>query len=541
MARGAAASAAAVALLALVALATPAAAARVLEPLASLLEVPPGENAVGRLAPQQLRLTFGDREDQMLVMWSTLDTTSESCVQLSAAAQGAARSAEAASGGGQAAAVGGAAAAAHRRLAAAPGAQAPPAASTVACGSSQPFWEPALNATSQHVHSVLLSGLAPGANYAYRVGSAPEAAWSAWWAFRARRAAAQFGPGAPARLLVAGDMGDLNSRVLPGLAADAAGGGYDAFLLVGDLAYDLQDLRGRRASRFLSALQPVAARVPLLVLPGNHEAGAWNFSHYRRLFAMPGARGSESLYWSLDLGPLHLTAYNTEVFFWPQWFGEAHMRRMRDWMAADLAAAAANRGATPWIVVAGHRPMYCAARSARGGGCDAEHEASRRGLPTVCPHDNPRACRRVRGRGLDVEQLLFSFGVDLAVFGHVHCYERYAPTFNHTVRHGPRSSFHRYLNPRATAHVTTGAGGNKEMRVGPEPPPRGPCAHSAPWCVFQSGHAPGARQSADYSHSRLTVHNASHLCWQQVSATLGGVIDNWWLVQERHGPFSAAA
>ena len=74
--------------------------------------------------------------------------------------------------------------------------------------------------------------------------------------------------------------------------------------------------------------------------------------------------------------------------------------------------------------------------------------------------------------------------------------------------------------------------------MGPELPPQGPCNASAPWCLFQSGYFPKEGQSADYSYSRLTVWNASHAQWEQVSATFGGVVDAWWVVQERHGPFS---
>lgn len=37
-----------------------------------------------------------------------------------------------------------------------------------------------------------------------------------------------------------------------------------------------------------------------------------------------------------------------------------------------------------------------------------------------------------------------------------------------------------YLNPAATVHLTSGAGGNLHMRTGPEPPPQVRCARGAP-------------------------------------------------------------
>lgn len=67
----------------------------------------------------------------------------------------------------------------------------------------------------------------------------------------------------------------------------------------------------------------------------------------------------------------------------------------------------------------------------------------------------------------------------LQVYGHVHAYERYLPAFNLSVFSTGGSSSgggdappQRYDNPRATVHVTSGAGGNSEMHTGTEPPPQ---------------------------------------------------------------------
>lgn len=49
----------------------------------------------------------------------------------------------------------------------------------------------------------------------------------------------------------------------------------------------------------------------------------------------------------------------------------------------------------------------------------AEHEASRLGLPSVCPHNNPAACHPLhppgQGPSFPVEPLFHRYGVDLAV------------------------------------------------------------------------------------------------------------------------------
>ena len=188
---------------------------------------------------------------------------------------------------------------------------------------------------------------------------------------------------------------------------------FDAVLHCGDLAYDLNSDGGRRGDRWLNRVQGMAAATPYLVSPGacvvtlalpltwqrcvrrltrapasgNHEVAA-NFSAFRERFrGMPGAPASalaaappggaaSPLYWSLDVGPVHLVSYNTEVYFWPALYGVASAAAQHAWLERDLAAADANRAAVPWVVVMGHRPMYCVATGADGK-CDVEHEASR--------------------------------------------------------------------------------------------------------------------------------------------------------------------
>lgn len=44
-------------------------------------------------------------------------------------------------------------------------------------------------------------------------------------------------------------------------------------------------------------------------------------------------------------------------------------------------------------------------------------------------------------------------------------------------------------------------------------------------------------QSSDYSYSRVRALNATHLVWEQYSSTLGTVVDRWWLVRHRRGPW----
>ena len=57
-------------------------------------------------------------------------------------------------------------------------------------------------------------------------------------------------------------------------------GTIDAVLHVGDFAYDLRDDNARFGDAFMNQIQPIAAYVPYMVCPGNHE-DAYNFSNYK--------------------------------------------------------------------------------------------------------------------------------------------------------------------------------------------------------------------------------------------------------------------
>lgn len=154
-----------------------------------------------------------------------------------------------------------------------------------------------------------------------------------------------------------------------------------------------------------------------------------------------------------------------------------------------------------------------------------------------------------------VEPLFNRYGVDLAFFGHVHDYSRFLPTYNHSVLNGSASQ--PYTNPRATVYLTIGGAGNPEIH---QPPPTGTSrctywdvgcvAASAPWAACETGYYPAC---PDFNYGRVRVYNTTHLHWQQVSVTNatghgrppggvpGHVIDEMWLVVDRHGPFPTPA
>ena len=129
--------------------------------------------------------------------------------------------------------------------------------------------------------------------------------------------------------------------------------------------------------------------------------------------------------------------------------------RQYSWLQNDLAGV--DRGLTPWVVVYGHRPMYCT--NSDRDDCTAYETRTRTGLPLL--------------KWWPLEPLLAQHGVDLAgerregerevlltlsifpVWAHEHSYERLLPTYNRKVVPSPDPAAP-YSQPRATVHITTG-------------------------------------------------------------------------------------
>lgn len=94
-----------------------------------------------------------------------------------------------------------------------------------------------------------------------------------------------------------------------------------------------------------------------------------------------------TMYYSLNVGPAHIVSMSTEAYFF--YSGAAAQYA---WLEADLAAV--NRSITPWVVVYGHRSIYCS--------CDSDCDA---------------AATTVREGTSGMEELLMKYGVDLWING----------------------------------------------------------------------------------------------------------------------------
>ncbi|XP_078442941.1 putative inactive purple acid phosphatase 2 [Wolffia australiana] len=197
---------------------------------------------------------------------------------------------------------------------------------------------------------------------------------------------------------------------------------------------------------FFNQIEPVAAHVPYHVAIGNHEYDwptqpwrpTWSVSSYGTdgggecgvpyslRFRMPGnsslptgtrAPDTRNLYYSFDSGPVHFLYISTETNFLPG--SDQH-----NFIKKDLEGL--DRKKTPFVIVQGHRPMYTTSNEVR---------------------DAPLRTKFLES----LEPLLVGNNVTLALWGHVHRYERFCPLKNFTCVDWSRDN--------ATVHLVIGMGG----------------------------------------------------------------------------------
>ncbi|KAK2193212.1 hypothetical protein NP493_16g00054 [Ridgeia piscesae] len=284
-------------------------------------------------------------------------------------------------------------------------------------------------------------------------------------------------------MAVFGDMGNANARSLGRLQEETQRGHFDAFLHVGDFAYDMHTDNAKVGDAFMNQIQAIAAYVPYMTCVGNHER-AYNFSNYKSRFTMPGGDG-EGMFYSFNIGPAHIVAFSSEFYYYTN-YGWEQIANQYKWMENDLKEAnkPENRAKRPWIIAACHRPLYCSNNDPIH--CNNRDNIIRVGLPDI--------------HSYAMEDLLYKYGVDLHFSGHEHSYERNFPTYNRHVCNGttPNNPYH---NPRAPVYVVTGSAGNY-LGVGPFDPT------ATPWSAYRSD---------DYGYTRMTIANDTHLFLEQVS------------------------
>ena len=337
---------------------------------------------VHKSAPEQVHIALGDREDEMTVSWVAQTETSRPFVSF-------------------------------RR-----------AGTTdnfvIANATSTTYTVSQWNGV---VHHATLSGLRPDTVYAYTVVSNEIA--SETFSFRTLPSRAILGTKAsPLRLLQIADLDyGVGKAVVDGMVDIVQSHSYHALLLVGDMGY--ADGYEAHWDLFMRVLAPVAAYIPVMTAPGNHEM-LFNFKAYRTRFQMPNYAVSQNHYYGLRLGTVHISMMSSESQINTPEISDAQIA----WFREEQATRAAN---ATWRIAAFHRPVYCTTPASKAQ-CGV-------------------FASLIRKR---VEADLIKAGIDLHISGHQHGYERSFP-----VAHEKRVT-QSYERPGAPVYIVSGAGGNRE-------------------------------------------------------------------------------
>ena len=254
-----------------------------------------------------------------------------------------------------------------------------------------------------------------------------------------------------------------------------------AIVQLGDMAYDLYTDSSKWGDLFMETLEPVASYIPYQVCAGNHESGD-GYKNYLARFAMPGSK----FYFTYTIGYVRFLAIHTEAFL-------SETDKLPDMMAyiqSVLNRSPSDRAKYPWMIVYGHRPMYCSSP------------------------DSTKTCGKQAASILAyMEGIMNEYEVDIYVSGHVHNYQRTTPIYQGNIV-GPNSQ-NTYINPTAPIYVVSGGAGG-----------------SAPNDPVSLKNTPEWLKAVEqeYSFSLLTV-NSTHLSWQQFLSSTETVFDTFTVIK----------
>mmetsp|Transcript_18328 Transcript_18328/g.70799 ORF Transcript_18328/g.70799 Transcript_18328/m.70799 type:complete len:531 (+) Transcript_18328:49-1641(+) len=341
------------------------------------------------------------------------------------------------------------------------------------------------------LHTVTLTGLKPSTVYFYRVGD-PAWDWSNHnFNFTTPPDVGSSTDPGEYHVIAFGDMGatDVSDANIFELQRRAQASEIDLIIHAGDISY--ADGFMYTWDSYMRKVEFFSAYVPYMPVDGNHEI-FYNFTAYKHRFDNPGkqSRSNTNMYFSFDYGNAHFIGYSfeKEAGIAPDMKppnGEQYV-----WLQQDLewANAPENRTARPWIIMYGHRDLYCSNTGSSMMPCYIQAALYRS----------------------YIEDLINEYGVDLVVQAHVHDYERTLPVYNGTVTNT------NYDNPSAPTYVVAGTGGNREGTTGDYP------ADPPAWSQFYS-------TKLGFGHITLT---ANSLHWQYYDTYDGQYIDEFTITKD---------
>jgi hypothetical protein len=265
-------------------------------------------------------------------------------------------------------------------------------------------------------HEVRLFGLSPSTRYLYTVvvNGTPLTSGTDTFTTAPLRGTGEV------RFIAFGDSG-VGSTAQRQLAGRMASESFDLAIHTGDVAYGAPDMSGGGSypqyDAWLFDIYAAWLRLrPFFPVIGNHDEELGLARAYRDAFVLPdngatsGYADHAERFYSFDYGTVHFVALDTELAFQDPVRRQAQLA----WLERDLASTT-----QPWRIAVVHRPPYSAGTH----------------------HGSDLAVRQY------VSPLLEKYGVQLALTGHEHSYERTVPLQEQST------------TGRPVTYIVTGGGG----------------------------------------------------------------------------------
>jgi len=330
------------------------------------------------------------------------------------------------------------------------------------------------------INAVSITNLAPGTTYYYSVGS-DVTGWSDVFSFTTEPTDSRT---LVTRIAYIGDMGTMNStnnmKQITNLVESKK---INWILHNGDISY--ADGFQQRWDIYFRQFQSAIANTQYMVTLGNHEIGviaALNLTvGYVHRFVLPGpysiSDDYENLFYSWNYANVHFVSLDTESVLDIAYLSPKQIA----WLEADLSQV--DRTKYPWVVVHGHRPLYCSGSS----------------------EDCTTMAAELRS---GIEDILYKYNANLVLGAHKHNYERFYPMYKGV----PVKT---YNNPNTPVYVINGAGGNREGFAHVSPP-------------FLDG---SVSFYTEWGYAIMTFYNDTVMDYSFYNATSNTLLDNFVLTR----------
>ncbi|CAK9313140.1 unnamed protein product [Citrullus colocynthis] len=349
------------------------------------------------------------------------------------------------------------------------------------------------------IHSSFLKELWPNQEYTYKLGHRLNNGTYIWSSTYKFRASPYPGQNSLQRVVIFGDMGkdeadgsnEYNNfqrgslNTTRQLIQDLKN--IDIVFHIGDICYANGYLS--QWDQFTAQIGPIASTVPYMIASGNHERdwpGSGSFYDTmdsggecgvvaQNMFYVP-AENREKFWYATDYGMFRFCVANTEL----DWREGTEQYRF-----IEHCLASVDRQKQPWLIFLAHRVL---------------------GYSSCTYYAEEGSSSEPMGRE-SLQSLWQKYKVDLAIYGHVHSYERTCPIYQNICTNKEKHYYKGALN--GTIHVVAGGGGASLSPF---------ISLQTKWSLFRD---------YDYGFVKLTAFDHSNLLFEYKKSSDGKVYDSF--------------